>query len=347
MKILAIESSCDETSCAVVENGSRVLSNVTASQIEEHKLYGGVVPEIASRRHCECIVSVCELALERAKTTLPEIDAVAVSYSPGLIGALLVGVNFAKGIALACGKPLIPVHHIRGHIASNYLDCSETNNQAGSPSQPLNPPFLALVVSGGHTTITHVKSYTEFEVIGTTLDDAAGEAFDKAARAMGLPYPGGLHIDILAQNGDYNKYKLPFPKTENKHDFSFSGLKTAVINLLHNSKQSGQFEKLDIPSVAASFQHTVCEILVKKTMSAAAESGMRTIALSGGVAANSYLRNILEQNCRLSGYRLFVPSLEYCGDNAAMIGAQAYHEFLAGNTADSTLNAYAARSIAF
>ena len=331
MKILAIETSCDETSCAVVENGRTVLSNVTASQIEEHKLYGGVVPEIASRRHCENIVGVCEQALMQAGTSLEEIDAVAVTYAPGLIGALLVGVNFAKGIAMAHSKPLIPVHHIKGHIASNYISHPE-----------LKPPFLALVVSGGHTAITHVKDYTEFKVIGSTLDDAAGEAFDKAARAMGFPYPGGMYIDRESKSGTLTTYKLPFPKTENKHDFSFSGLKTAVINLIHNANQAGK--EVDIPDLAASFQHTVCSILTDKTMSAAQETGITAIALSGGVGANSGLREMMSQKCREHGCKLYLPALEYCGDNAAMIGCQAYYEFRefkAGNVADSSLNAFA------
>jgi len=329
MKILAIETSCDETACAVVKDGVNVLSNVVASQIEEHKLYGGVVPEIASRRHCENITGVCEAALEQARTTLTEIDAIAVTYAPGLIGALLVGVNFAKGLALSasCTKPnnipLIPVHHIKGHIASNYISHPQ-----------LSPPFLSLVVSGGHTSIIHVKDYTEFEVIGSTLDDAAGEAFDKAARAMGLPYPGGIYIDRKARNGDTTAYKFPFPKTKN--DFSFSGLKTAVINLIHNTKQGGvrtasQHEPLNLTDLAASFQHTVCSILAEKTI--AANKNQLPIAVSGGVSANSCLRKMLPN--------AFFPELKYCGDNAAMIGCQAYYEFLAGNTICNSLNAFA------
>lgn len=329
MRILAIETSCDETSCAVVKDGTEVLSNIVASQIEEHKLYGGIVPEIASRRHCESITAVCEEALIKASMSLTDIDAVAVTYAPGLIGALLVGVNFAKGIALACGKPLIPVHHIRGHIASNYIGGSNTNTN----KPPLQPPYLALVISGGHTIITRVNSYTEFDIIGTTLDDAAGEAFDKAARAMGLPYPGGVYIGKIAQYGDADKYKLPFPKTENPYDFSFSGLKTAVINLIHNKGQIG--EELDIPSLAAGFQRTVCEILVKK-VTAANKDGL-PVAVSGGVSANALLREMLPN--------AYFPALEYCGDNAAMIGCQAYYEYLAGNVADSSLNAYATQRV--
>ena len=340
MKILAIETSCDETSCAVVQDGWKVLSNVTASQIEEHKLYGGVVPEIASRRHCESIVEVQRQALLQADLTLEQIDAIAVTYAPGLIGALLVGVNFAKGLALACSKPLIHVHHIKGHIASNYLEVSEN-------SKVLRPPFLSLVVSGGHTTIARVNDYTDFTVIGTTLDDAAGEAFDKAARAMGLPYPGGVHISRIARDGSPDKYKLPRPNTigagnprlgitGGECDFSFSGLKTATINLLHNAKQSGK--QIDIPSLAASFQHTVCSILAEKTMKAAKlYDNSLPIAVSGGVSANECLRGMLPD--------AVFPALEYCGDNAAMIGSQAYYEFLAGNIADCSLNAYATMSI--
>ncbi|MCL2633639.1 MAG: tRNA (adenosine(37)-N6)-threonylcarbamoyltransferase complex transferase subunit TsaD [Oscillospiraceae bacterium] len=332
MKILSIETSCDETSVAVTENGRRVLSNVTASQIEEHKLYGGVVPEIASRRHCESIVSVTDEALRQAGIELTDIDAVAVTYAPGLIGALLVGVNFAKGVALACGKPLIPVHHIRGHIAANYIEFPE-----------LEPPFLALVVSGGHTSIIEVRDYTEFNVIGSTLDDAAGEAFDKAARAMGFPYPGGLYIDKASKNGDTSKYKLPYPKTENEYDFSFSGLKTAVINLIHNSAQKN--EELDINSLAACFQNTVCEILVDKTIKAAEKFGHKKIALSGGVAANSGLRDMLNERCSDVGIDLYIPPISLCGDNAAMIGCQGFYEYRAGNVAGSDLNAYATKVI--
>jgi N6-L-threonylcarbamoyladenine synthase len=336
MKILAIETSCDETSAAVVcgtqspahEVKVSVLSNVIASQIQEHKLYGGVVPEIASRRHCECITGVCESALEQARVPLDDIDAVAVTYAPGLIGALLVGVNFAKGLALARSKPLIPVHHIRGHIAGNYISHPD-----------LKPGFLALVVSGGHTTITHVKDYTEFHVIGTTLDDAAGEAFDKAARAMGLPYPGGVYIGKQAQDGDINRYKLPYPKTHNKYDFSFSGLKTAVINLIHNAKQKNT--PLDVASIAASFQHRMCEILVDKTIRAAHELGIYTITVSGGVAANSYLRALMTKRAQSINARVLFPELKYCGDNAAMIGCQGYFEYLAGNVGDSSLNGFA------
>jgi len=329
MKILAIETSCDETASAVVENGSVVLSNVIASQIDEHKLYGGIVPEIASRRHCECIAGICREALELSSVPLSEIDAVAVTYAPGLIGALLVGVNFAKGLALAANKPLIPVNHIYGHIAGNYINGE------------LKPPFLALAVSGGHTLIAEVTDYTDIRVIGSTLDDAAGEAFDKAARAMGFPYPGGAYIDKAARefSGDINKYTLPFPKTENKYDFSFSGLKTAVINLISNAAQKG--DDIDVNALAAKFQRTVCEILTSKTVAAAKEHGYGKIALSGGVAANSGLRAALAETCRDNGIEFFYPSMEFCGDNAAMIGCQAFYEYRAGRTADGGLNANA------
>lgn len=332
MNILAIETSCDETAAAVVKDGRDVLSSVIASQIEEHRLYGGVVPEIASRRHCESITKVTDEALKSAEVTLEEIDAVAVTYAPGLIGALLVGVNFAKGLALAAEKPLIPVHHIKGHIAANYIAHKE-----------LEPPYLCLVASGGHSHIIKVTGYTEFEVIGKTLDDAAGEAFDKAARAMGFPYPGGIYIEKAAKNGDILKYRLPRPKTENEFDFSFSGLKTAVINLIHNSAQKDL--ELDTASLSASFQYTVSDILVSKTVAAAEKYGYETIALSGGVAANSCLRQTMQNRADEKRMKLYVPPLSLCGDNAAMIGCQGYYEYLNGNTAGSGLNAAASLKI--
>ncbi|MBD5103366.1 MAG: tRNA (adenosine(37)-N6)-threonylcarbamoyltransferase complex transferase subunit TsaD [Ruminococcaceae bacterium] len=328
MKILAIESSCDETACAVVEDGRKIISSIVATQIDEHKLYGGVVPEIASRRHCENITGVCDEALKQAGITLSDCDAVAVTYAPGLIGALLVGVNFAKGLALAANKPLIPVHHIKGHIAANYIAHSE-----------LEPPYLCLVASGGHSHIIKVENYTEFKTIGKTLDDAAGEAFDKAARSMGFPYPGGVHVDKAAKTGDPKRYKLPIPKTENPYDFSFSGLKTAVINLVHNSEQKG--EKINVNDLAASFQHTVCDILTSKFIKAALDNSYKTVALAGGVAANSGLRETLSQQAEAHRIKLYIPPVSLCGDNAAMIGSQAYYEYLAGNIGDSSLNAVA------
>lgn len=329
MKILAIESSCDETAAAVVEDGRKIISNIIATQVEEHKLYGGVVPEIASRRHCESIVGVVDEALEKAQMTAADLDAIAVTYAPGLIGALLVGVNFAKGLAFASGKPLIPVHHIKGHIAANYIAHPE-----------LEPPYICLVASGGHSQIMRVESYTKFVTIGRTMDDAAGEAFDKAARAMGFPYPGGMHIDNASKRGDRTKYKLPRPKTASPYDFSFSGLKTNVINLVHNAEQKG--ETLDIDSLAASFQYTVADILTSKFIAAANEYGYKTAALAGGVAANSGLRSLLEERCASSGIKLFIPPIALCGDNAAMIGSQAFYEYTEGGvTADGSLNAVA------
>lgn len=333
MKILAIESSCDETAAAVVEDGRKVLSSAVNSQVEEHRKYGGVVPEIASRRHTENIVGIVDEALREAGCNLEDVDAVAVAAAPGLIGALLVGVNYAKGLALAAGKPLIPVHHIRGHIAANYLAHPD-----------LKPPFLCLVASGGHSHIIEVKSYTEFSVIGKTRDDAAGEAFDKAARAMGYPYPGGVFVDKAAQKGDPAKYPLPHPKVEGSpYDFSFSGLKTAVINLIHNAAQKGQ--EVDTDSLCASFQKTVAEILTGRLMLAADTYGYRTIVVAGGVSANSGLRSMLENACQEQGYQLYMPPLNLCGDNAAMIGSQAYYEYLDGQIAGLSLNGTASMPI--
>jgi N6-L-threonylcarbamoyladenine synthase len=312
MKILAIESSCDETAASVVENGRSVLSNVIASQVEEHKIYGGVVPEIASRRHTEAISGVVRKALEDAETPLTAIDAVAVTYAPGLIGALLVGVNFAKGLALSAGLPLIPVHHLRSHIAANYLAHAE-----------LEPPFLCLVVSGGHSHIVQAENYTHFTVLGRTRDDAAGECYDKAGRAMGLPYPGGIHLDKRAPFGNPSAYKLPHPSVDGcPYDFSFSGLKTAVINLLHKAKQRN--EEVSIDDLCASFQHTAVDMLVGNTLRAAKDSGSTTIVLAGGVSANSELRTRMSHECQSHGLSLFYPPLSLCGDHAAMVGAQAY-----------------------
>ena len=332
MKILSIESSCDETAASVVKNGRTILSTVIATQIDEHKLYGGVVPEIASRRHCENITGVCAEALEKADMTLDDVDAVAVTNAPGLIGALLVGVNFAKGLALAKNKPLIAVHHIKGHIAANYITHTE-----------LEPPYLCLVVSGGHSHIVKVNSYTELETVGKTTDDAAGEAFDKAARAMGFPYPGGVHIDRAAKQGDAKMYKLPRPATKNPYDFSFSGLKTAVINLIHNNEQKGI--ETDVNSLAACFQDTITSILAEKFMAAANELGYTKLALAGGVAANSMLRDKLSEMANASGKQFYMPDISLCGDNAAMIGCQGYYEYLAGNIADMSLNAYATKKL--
>lgn len=328
MDILAIESSCDETAAAVVRDGREIISSVVATQIEEHRLYGGVVPEIASRRHCESVTAVVSEALEKAEKTLDEVDAIAVTYAPGLVGALLVGVNFAKGLAFSTGKPLVPVHHIRGHIAANYL-----------AHKDLEPPYMCLVASGGNSIIVRVLDYTKFELIGQTVDDAAGEAFDKSARAMGFPYPGGAFIDKAAKTGDAAKYKLPKPHTVNPYDFSFSGLKTAVINLIHNTEQRG--EELDINSLAACFQKTVSEILTDKFIGAAREFNCKKIALAGGVAANGGLRETLQAAADKNGMELFIPPISLCGDNAAMIGCQAFYEYREGKIAKTDLNAYA------
>lgn len=328
MKILAIESSCDETAAAVVEDGRYVLSNIVASQVEEHKLYGGVVPEIASRRHAEAIVGVVDEAIKAAGCTLDELDAVAVTYAPGLIGALLVGVNFAKGFALATNKPLIPVHHLRSHIASNYISHKE-----------LKPPFLCLVVSGGHSHIVEVRDYTDMKVIGRTRDDAAGEAFDKAARAMGIPYPGGVELDKIAEGGYDSAYPMPRPKVDGSpYDFSFSGLKTAVINLIHNKAQKG--EEINVPDVCASYRKAVVGCLADNFLLAAEDLGYTTLVIAGGVSANSLLRRELQSRCQ-GKYDLYMPEKSLCGDNGAMVGAQAYYEYLAGHLAKSDLNAVA------
>ncbi len=333
MNILAFESSCDDTGCAIVKDGREVLSNVIASQVPEHILYGGVVPEIASRRHCESISAISRKALEDAGLTLDDIDAVAVTYAPGLIGALLVGVSFAKGLAYSAGKPLIPVHHLRSHIAGNYISAPE-----------LKPPFLALVVSGGHTHLINVKDYTDYEVIGRTRDDAAGEAMDKAARTMGLPYPGGLNMDKVCADGNINAYRFPFPRVDgSEFDFSFSGLKTSVINLVHNLEQRG--EELNIPDIGASYMHTVVSSLCDRTERAVKMLSPERVVIAGGVSANSFLRREMKELCDKYKIALYMPELKYCGDNAAMVGAQAFYEYKAGNLADLKLNATAALDI--
>ncbi len=337
MKILGIESSCDETAAAVVEDGRRVLSNVIASQVEEHKIYGGVVPEIASRRHTEAICTVVEKALADANCTLEDIDAIAVTYAPGLIGALLVGVNYAKGLSYATGIPLVAVHHLRGHIAANYISDPD-----------IKPPFVSLVVSGGHSHIINVKSYTDFEIIGRTRDDAAGEAMDKAARTVGLPYPGGVNLDKISKNGDENKYKFPVPKlADSKYDFSFSGLKTFAVNLVHNASQKG--EEVKAEDLGASFIKAVTDILVSHTIAAADEFGADKIVLAGGVSANSRLRRVMEEKCKGKGIELYKPELKYCGDNAAMIASQGYYEFISKSSeqkgTDLCLNAVASMPI--
>jgi len=333
MNILAVESSCDETAVAIVRDGREVLCDCIASQVELHRIYGGVVPEIASRKHMEAIYALADQALSETGLTRQEIDAVAVTYAPGLIGAVLVGVNFAKAAALAMGKPLIPVHHIRGHIAANYIACPE-----------LEPPFLCLVVSGGHTMIVDVKDYTDMEILGTTLDDAAGECFDKVGRVLGMPYPGGAALDKAAQQGDDQKYVLPRSKPgENPYDMSFSGLKTATLNLIHHAEQVG--EDVDIPSLCASFTAAVSDTLVPRVEQALQQTGYKKVAVAGGVAANSRVRRDILAAAEKLGAEVFLPPLKLCGDNAAMIGAQGYYEYLAGNIADMRLNAYATKSI--
>ncbi len=333
MNILAVESSCDETAVAIVRDGRQVLTDCITSQVNLHRIYGGVVPEIASRKHIEAIYGLAEQALANTGLTRQNIDAVAVTYAPGLIGAVLVGVNFAKAAALALGRPLIPVHHIRGHIAANYIAYPE-----------LEPPFLCLVVSGGHTMFVEVKNYTEMRILGTTLDDAAGESFDKVARVLGMPYPGGAALDQAAKLGDETKYTLPRSKPgENPYNMSFSGLKTAALNLIHHAEQVG--EELDVPSLCAAFSAAVSDTLIPRSVMALKETGYRKIAVAGGVAANSRIRADLLAAAKELGAEVYMPPLSLCGDNGAMIGAQAYYEYLAGNTADMRLNAYATKSI--
>ncbi len=329
MLILAFESSCDETAVALVEDVRKIISNRVFSQADLHAVYGGVVPEIASRCHVEAISILTEKCLNDAGIDKKDIDAVAVTYAPGLIGALLVGVNFAKSFAWVLGVPIIPVHHIKGHIAANYLAFPE-----------LEPPFLCLSISGGNSLLVNVKSYTDMEILGSSRDDAAGECFDKTARVLGLPYPGGKHVQALAEGGDKNKYVFPIGNIAGSpYDMSFSGLKTAVINLVHNAEQKG--EEIDRASLAASFTKAVSDSLVPRTMLAAEELGYKKIAVAGGVAANKYIRQDFREQCDRRGIELFIPPMNLCGDNAAMIGAQAYYEYLAGNTADIDLNAYA------
>ena len=333
MKILAFESSCDETAAAVVEDGRRVLSDVIASQADMHALYGGVVPEIASRKHTEVIAALTGQALAQAGCTRQDIDAVAVTYAPGLIGAVLVGLSFAKSVAFGWGVPLIPVHHLRGHIAANYLAFLD-----------LEPPFLALVVSGGNTMIVDVEDYTRMKILGATRDDAAGECFDKAARVLGLPYPGGKPMDELAQQSKGGVYTLPRAKVDGAElDMSFSGLKTAVVNLAHHAQQVG--EPLDRAALARDFAGAVSQELVPRVVKAARLSGRKTVVAAGGVAANSIIRADLERAAKQEGWRLYLPPLKLCGDNGAMIGAQGYYEYLAGHTAGMDCNAFATLDI--
>ncbi len=325
--ILGIESSCDETAASVIKNGRYIMSNVISSQIDLHKKYGGVVPEIASRKHVELIMPVVHQALEEAGVSLKEIDAIGVTYGPGLVGALLVGLTAAKAIAFAANKPLVGVHHIEGHIAANYLQEPE-----------LEPPFICLVASGGHSHIVHVKGYSEFEILGQTRDDAAGEAFDKISRAIGLGYPGGPLIDKNALIG--NSKAIQFPRVtfeDGSLDFSFSGLKTAVLNYLNRMEQTG--EQISIPDVAASFQQAVVDVLVRNTITAAKMKNIDKIAIAGGVAANTQLRKDMKEKAEKQGIKVMYPGLILCTDNAAMIGCAAYYEFINGKRAGMDLNA--------
>ena len=333
MNILALESSCDETAAAIVRDGRTVLSSVIATSVAEHAVYGGVVPEIASRKHVESIVQVTEQAFRDAGLSRADVDAVAVTYAPGLIGAVLVGVNFAKSAAYGLGVPLVPVHHVRGHIAANYIAHPD-----------LEPPFLCLCVSGGTTALVDVKSYTDMEILGATRDDSAGECFDKVARVLGLGYPGGAPLDKLSQSGNDTAYTFPRAQVHDSElDLSFSGLKTAVINLAHNAQQKG--EALNIADLAASFSAAVSDSLVPRSMAALDRTGYRKLAVAGGVAANSRIRADLERACAARDVALYLPPLALCGDNAAMIGCQGYYEYLAGKRADMSLNAYATMDI--
>ena len=332
MNILSFESSCDETAVAIVRDGREVVASTVISQIDIHKVYGGVVPEIASRCHIEKISQLTEECIRQSGLSEDEIDAVAVTAAPGLIGALLVGLNFAKGYAYARNLPLIPVHHIRSHVAANYLAYSE-----------LKPPFLAMIVSGGHSHIVLVKDYTDYEILGRTKDDAAGEAFDKGARILGLPYPGGVHMDKLAKEG--NPKAIQFPKVRFKddpYDFSFSGVKTAIVNYVHNARQKG--EEPNLADVAASYSEAVTGILAEKFLRCAKDYDQKTLVIAGGVSANSMLREKLLAG-KEKDQQLFMPPLSLCGDSGAMVGAQAYYEFKAGNTAGLDLNALSAYSI--
>lgn len=328
MLILGIESSCDETAAAIVEDGRIVRSNIVATQVEEHGLYGGVVPEIASRRHIEAISGVVEAALEGAGITVSEVDAIAATFAPGLIGALLVGCNFGKALSVSAGKPFVPVHHLRGHIAALYIAHPD-----------LKPPFVCMVASGGHSHIVHVKSYTEFSVLGRTIDDAAGEAFDKVSRAMGLGYPGGPAIAKAALDGDPAVYKLPTPHAAGEFDMSFSGLKTAVLNILNDAQMKGI--DVDKNSMAASFQLKVAQILSANLLGAAQKAGEKTVALAGGVAANTLLRELVGQGAAQLGMKVLLPPPVLCADNGAMIAAQGYFEFLQGHVGGEGQNAFA------
>lgn len=325
MYILGIESTCDETAASIVKDGRELISNVISTSVKEQALYGGVVPEIASRRHCEYISATVEKALADANMTMEDVDAVAVTFAPGLIGAVLVGVNFAKGLAYAAEKPLVPVHHLRGHIAALYLSHPE-----------LKPPFLCLVASGGHSHIVQVNDYTSFQILGRTVDDAAGEAFDKVARTLGLSYPGGPSVAAAAKNGNPKAYRLPVPRVEGKYNVSFSGLKTAVLNEVNKAQMKN--EPFSVPDLAASFQERIAGILAEKLLSAAADTGAKQVCLAGGVAANGRLRQLVNDGAQKLGAKVYLPELKFCGDNGAMIASQGYYEYRSGNLADLSLN---------
>ena len=325
--ILAIESSCDETAASVVKNGRTILSNIISSQIQLHTIYGGVVPEIASRKHIEKINQVIEAALDEAKMELEQMTAIAVTYGPGLVGALLVGVAEAKAIAYGAGKPLVGVHHIEGHVSANFIEHPD-----------LEPPFVCLIVSGGHTHLVVVKDYGEFEILGRTRDDAAGEAFDKVARAVGLGYPGGPKVDKTAREGNPEAIRFPRAKVEGApYDFSFSGLKSAVLNYMNHAKMTG--EEICVPDLAASFQAAVVDVLVSHTVDAAKKLGYRKVAMAGGVASNSALRAGMRRACKRAGIELYYPSPVLCTDNGAMIGAAGYYEYMKGARSGWDLNA--------
>ncbi|OGO88538.1 MAG: tRNA (adenosine(37)-N6)-threonylcarbamoyltransferase complex transferase subunit TsaD [Clostridiales bacterium GWF2_36_10] len=336
MLVLGIESSCDETAAAVVKDGREILSSIIASQVDIHAIYGGVVPEIASRAHTEAIYGVVENALKAASVAIKDIDAIAITYSPGLIGALLTGLSFAKGLSYSAGIPLVPVHHIRGHVAANYLVYPD-----------LKPPFIALVVSGGHTSLLKVDDYTTYESIGQTRDDAAGEAFDKAARVLGLPYPGGVAMDKLASVGDKKAVKFTISSVDGaEYDFSFSGLKTSVINYVHNEKARGrELDEKFKADVAASYTDALVRTIITRLQLLMEKDSNLPIVIAGGVAANSHLRKAIGELAESFNVKLFLPPLSLCGDNAAMIASQGFYEFTAGVKATLSLNAYATKNV--
>lgn len=333
LKILAVESSCDDTSVAIVENGRKVQGCETFSQVEKHKIFGGVVPEIASRNHIESIANLVKILLSKSKIKFNELDGLAVTYGPGLVGSLLVGVNFVKGLSIATGLPIVPVHHVKAHVAALYLTYPE-----------LEPPFLCLVVSGGHTYILEVLGYADVKIISRTRDDSVGEAFDKIGRKLGLDHPGGVHLDKLAENGNPGRVKLPIPlKFENTYDFSFSGLKTAMINIINNLNQKQ--EMINTEDMAASFRQHVVEYLISNFVQFAEKNNYKKLAIAGGVSANLLLRRELEEICLNKKWQLFKPRLEFCGDNAAMVASQAFYEYQKNNFATLDLNAISSESL--